>query len=58
MRGEWRSAIITSGAQSVMIHLAHLKLQWLAGNLATPVLVSTMHAYNETTMDAIYLPES
>ena len=40
MRGEWRSAITTSGAQSVMTSLVLLKQQSFAGSLATLLLVS------------------
>ena len=40
MREGWRSATTTSGVQSVMTCLAHLKLLWFAGSLATPLLVS------------------
>ena len=41
MRGEWRSAITTSGAQSVMTSLVLLKHKLFAGNLATLLWVST-----------------
>ena len=40
MRGEWRSAITTSGAQSVTTSLVLLKHELFAGSLATPLLVS------------------
>ena len=41
MRGEWRSAITTSGAQSVTTSLVLLKHELFAGSLATLLLVST-----------------
>ena len=40
MRGEWRSAITTSGAQSVTTSLVLLKHELFAGSLVTPLLVS------------------